>query len=110
MPSYTFGPGWTALLPTGTKIDPQNPSSATYFDPDQTALVLRDEANIRRIVVATTFGDGSSHKLGDLIFARHDQRCSNIGTFRIIGKVTFAAPFHAAGEVAVGKKPHWVFK
>jgi hypothetical protein len=109
--NYTFGKEFTALLPTGTKIDVQRPETATYYDPDQVAYVLRDVDNLRRIVVATSFGSvESGWKLGSIQHARHDQRCSNIGTFVVIGIVDFQHPLHAAGEFAFGKRPHWVFK
>jgi hypothetical protein len=103
----------TALLPTGTKINPVTPSLAEYFDPEATMLVLErlpygpGKAGSR--VVATTFGPMSGHKLGETFEVRHDQTLRNLGEFKIIG-MRFGNTAQCAGELPDQKLPHWVFK
>lgn len=97
----------TAILPTGTKINPAFPQQAEYFDTDQTAFVVRDGEKTR---VWTSFGDfGESWAVGTSHIAHHDQTLRRLGYFTVIGKVNFATG-EKTGEIPNRKLPHDVFK
>lgn len=100
--------GSTALLPTGTNVNPSHPRSAEYFDEGQTAYILKDGNKIR---CATSFGGrlqgwgvGTTHEV------HHDQAGHRLGYFTVIGIVEFATELLLDGETVDRKIPHWVFK
>lgn len=100
--------GTYALLPTRTFINPFSPAGATYYDEDQTILVVRGAPNPWTTRALTTFGSGSPFMIGDTMEIHHDQTLKRVGLVRIIGRVERDKALH--GDVPDRKIPHWVFK
>jgi hypothetical protein len=96
-----------ALLPTGTRLNPSAPEDATYFDPDQLALVVvNDETGAFRVL--TTFGE-SGWPIGETHEIHHDQTMRRLGRFRVVGRANFRTG-EREGVVPNRKITHWVFK
>lgn len=98
------------VLPTGEKINPANPSGATYYDADQTAFVLFkiDDDRIAPSRVVTSFGGPSGHQIGDQWIIRHDQTNAYLGTYQVVGIHDFGNTVE--GWVPDRKISHSVFK
>jgi hypothetical protein len=102
-----------ALLPTGTRMNPSKPDDAEYFDPGQTAYVVRPahQSATGGEKVFTSFGNcGESWKIGTIHEVEHDQTGRFQGAFQVIGIASFDGIRVTQGEVPDRKLPHWVFK
>lgn len=99
----------SALLPTGTTINPSAPEDATYYDPEQTLLVVEnDETHALRAL--TSFGSlGASWSVGTVHEIHHDQTLRRLGWFKVVGVVDFRSG-ERTGKVPARKIPHYVFK
>lgn len=102
----------TALLPTGTKLNPAKAESNMFFDARCSYLLVEQvvatypERKVRRVIISG-WGDLAAYpKVGATIRAHHDQRMSYLGDFVVFAKV--------AGEAidALGSKslPLYVYK
>jgi hypothetical protein len=98
------------VLPTATKINPAAPQSATYYDPDQVAYVMRrmDVPRTRPTCVATSFGTADG-KIGDRWVFIHDQTGARLGEYEVVGIAIFKTG-ETIGEVPNANINHRVFK
>lgn len=97
----------TAILPTGTYMNPTYPETAEYYDAGQVCYIMRSG---RRLRAWTSFGElGESWAVGTTHIAHHDQAGYELGVFTVIGIATFATG-ELVGETVNKKIPHQVFK
>lgn len=97
---------YTALLPTGKRIDPRAPQKAEYYDKDQTLVIWKLDDG--KLVGATSFGSGE--ELGHRAVIRHDQTLKTLSyNAEVVGTYTFATG-EKKGEIPQKSIPHWVYK
>lgn len=99
-----------ALLPTGERMNPSAPETATYFDENQVAYIVRkrftDKTSVR---VLTSYGSLSDYTMGSSHEIHHDQALYHLGTFEVIGIVNYKTG-EKEGFIPNRKLGHWVFK
>lgn len=101
----------TAVLPTGTTLNPANPFPAEYFDPNSVAYVLwkLQDNRSRPTRVVTSAGLIDGWKLETVLELYHDQTGAQLGSYRIVGIVDFASG-EKAGNVIDFALKHSVLK
>jgi len=117
----------TAVLPTGTWMNPSKPETAEYYDAGQTAFVVREIGRMRiRIITRSSRRELPGWHIGTVHTLKHDPGGEYLGEYEVIGIRQFTVDAHTCspgcackstpasylqiGEVPNRAHPHWVFK
>lgn len=105
----------TALLPTGTNMDPTAPESNMYFNEDQSyEIAMNLETGKYRVF--STYGRLTEDRIGVRMDVHHDQNFSRLGYYEIVGIVSYFEDEagnkvrFTEGTVPAKKVPFWVYK
>lgn len=99
----------SALLPTGTRMNPAQPDGAKFFESDQYAYVVKN-VDTGALRVLTSFGHvGEAWEVGTLHSIHHDQSLRHLGYWEVVGTHDYKTGV-TTGEVPDKKLGHWVFK
>jgi hypothetical protein len=101
----------TALLPTGTKMNPQTPETAEYYNERQCYRIAQSEKGTYRIFSSS--GTIDENELGAYIDAHHDQTGRYLGRFTVVGIVStneYTGIRFSEGDVPNRNIPFYVYK
>ena len=98
------------ILPTGEKMNPCSPETATYFDEGQVAFIMQKEGSNKPTRVFTSFGGlGGEWEIGTVHKCKHDQTGGTMGIFTVVGTAVYKTG-EKQGNVPDRKLAHAVFK
>ncbi len=98
------------ILPTGERMNPTRPETATYYDKKQVAFILRPIDGKRATRVFTSYGGlGVEWAIGTEHLCRHDQTRAILGEFVVVGVADYRTNTRV-GDVPDRKLAHSVFK
>jgi len=102
------GYGSTAILPTRTTVDPNDPEANEYYEPGTKYLVMGDlRGRPRRLISLWDGKVPAGWQVGTTHECHHDQAGYSFGLLRVLG--WFGRDFEY-GEVPTRKLPLSVFK
>lgn len=93
------------VLPTKTRMNPQNPKENEFYDKDQVAYIVPRDGSYRTI---TSFGK-LDIEVGDVVSVIHDQSGARLGLVTVVGRKVFSNG-NTQGEVPDHAVGHWVVK
>ncbi len=101
----------TAVLPTGSSMNPRNPYSSPFFDSRLVVYVMwkTSDARTRPTRVLTSSGPLPGWKLNAEFDLYHDQTGAQMGRYKVVGVKHFGS-LEQAGDIPDIAIKHAVFK
>lgn len=99
----------TAILPTGTRIDPKTPAKNEYFGEGAYLLIEQVAgypSKTRRIMLAGAGPASGYPAIGESFYAHHDQTLKQLGRWTVVAKVDH----DAICDLPYGSVPLYVYK